>query len=126
MSDSELKGKLLLKRFVIRNTYEPKYKVGDFVKITDTSYTYVCGQRIVKLNAVITEVNWALSCLDEGAEFIGYSCDILDQNGKRHFAYAQEPIGKYCVPTCYIVGKSDTATNNFDTEKMKKGDYTSL
>ena len=123
MSDNELKGRLLLKRYVIRNTYEPKYKVGDFVKITDTSSSHICGVRVNNLNAVITEVLWILNTVEEDYEFIGYKCDVLDQDGKKHFAYVQEPIGKLCKPRAYIVGKSNTATNNFDTEKMKKGDY---
>ena len=122
--DNELQGKLFLNRFIIRNTYEPKYKVGDFVKVTDTSSSHICGSRITNLNAVITEVCWCLgSGLAKDEEFVGYKCDILDQKGEKHFAYAQEPIGKRCHPKCFIIGKSKTATNNFDTKKMKEGDY---
>lgn len=120
-NDKELGFRGLLRRFVLGNTYEPKYKVGDYVKITDNTSTYICGTRIKNLNARITEVSWIIgSVVAKGEEHILYSCEVKDQNGKGHFACVEEPINpNYTYELkSFVIGKSDTDINNFaDTNK---------
>ena len=126
-ADKELRFRGYLRQFIICNTYEPKYKVGDFVKVTDTSRTFICGQRINNLNARVVKIGWVTQ--DKDREYLTYELAVLDQHGREHCAFAEEPIGNAVPPYAlgrFITGKSDTATNNFDTEKMKKGDYTRL
>ncbi len=123
-NDTELGFRGLLRRFILGNTYKPKYKVGDYVKITDNSLTYICGERIKNLNARVVKIGWATR--EKDGEYITYELAVLDQYGREHCAFAEEPIGKAVkqyVLDRFITGKSDTDRNNFDTEKMKKGDY---
>ena len=123
-NDTELGFRGLLRRFILGNTYEPKYKVGDYVKITDNTSTYICGARIKNLNARITEVTWIMgSAVKKGEEHILYECEVKDQNGKGHFACVEEAIDTdyTCKLRSFVVGKSDTDINNFPN--ADKGDY---
>ena len=104
---------------IICNTYEPKYKVGDFVKVTDTSRVFICGQRVKNLNARVVKIGWVTR--EKDGEYITYELAVLDQRGREHCAFAEEPIGN-AVPQYalerFITGKSDTDKNNFaDTNK---------
>ena len=120
--DETLCGRGAIRKFIIRNTYEPKYKVGDYVKITDETYTYIWGNRIVNVNAKITEINWWLN--DKGSEFVQYGCVAYDQFGKDHYLVAQESInGSY--QRSHIVCASDTDQNTFE-KKTKVSDSCSL
>ena len=123
-NDEELRFRGDIRQFIICNTYEPKYKVGDFVKVTDTSRVFICGQRVKNLNARVVKIGWATR--EKDGEYITYELAVLDQYGREHCAFAEEPIGKAVkqyVLDRFITGKSDTDRNNSDTEKMKKGDY---
>lgn len=123
-NDETLKAKGYIRRFIIRNTYEPKCKVGDFVKVTDTTLTYICGERINGLNAKIIDINWLIGpAIKKGEECIQYELEILDQDGKDHFACAEESIhGKYTER--HIDCASDTNINTF--KNVKKNDSISL
>lgn len=121
-NDEELRFRGDIRQFIIGNTYTPKYKVGDFVKVTDTSRTFICGQRINNLNARVVKIGWALR--DKDREYITYELAVLDQHGREHCAFAEEPIGKAVYPYVrerFITGKSDTDKNNF--ANLDKGDY---
>ena len=113
-ADKDLQLKGLIRQFIIANTYEPKYRVGDYVKVTDDSYAYICGERIKGLNAKITEINWWLR--DKGQEFVQYELEILDQNGKNHFSCAEESIHGYYEKR-HIDGLSNTNINVFKNVK---------
>ena len=123
-NDTELGFRGLLRRFILGNTYEPKYRVGDYVKITDNTSTYICGARIKNLNARITEVSWIMgSSIKKGEEHILYECEVKDQHGRGHFACVEEPIypDYACKLRSFVVGKSDTDINDFTN--ADKGDY---
>ena len=119
--DKDLNFRGFIRQFIICNTYEPKYKVGDFVKVTDTNYCYIHGERINGLNAKVTAINWWVR--DKGQEFVQYELEILDQNGKDHFACAEESIYGYYQPR-HIDGPSDTNVNHF--KNVKSSDSSSL
>lgn len=109
--DNDLSGRGHLRAFIIRNTYEPKYKVGDYVKVTDNTYSYIWGNRIVNVNAEITEIKWWLQ--EKGKEFVQYSCIAYDQDGKDYFLCAEESIdGSY--QSRHITGRSRTNKNKFE------------
>lgn len=118
-ADKELRFRGDIRQFIIGNTYEPKYKVGDFVKVTDTSRVFICGQRVKNLNARVVKIGWATR--EKDGEYITYELAVLDQHGREHCAFAEEPIGKAVkqyVLDRFITGKSDTDKNNFaDTSK---------
>ena len=118
-NDEELRFRGDIRQFIICNTYEPKYKVGDFVKVTDTSRVFICGQRVNNLNARVVKIGWATR--EKDGEYITYELAVLDQHGREHCAFAEEPIGKAVKPYVldrFITGKSDTDINNFaDTDK---------
>jgi hypothetical protein len=118
-ADNELQFRCFARQFIIANTYAPKYKVGECVKVTDTTRTYICGQRIKNLNARVVKIGWCLR--DKDREYITYELAVLDQHGREHCAFAEEPIGNAVLTFVldrFITGKSDTDRNNFtDTTK---------
>lgn len=121
-NDEELRFRGDIRQFIICNTYEPKYKVGDFVKVTDTSRVFICGQRVNNLNARVVKIGWVTR--EKDGEYITYELAVLDQLGREHCAFAEEPIGKAVksfVLDRFITGKSDTDINNFDD--TDKSDY---
>ena len=120
-NDKELQFRGFIRKFKIANTYEPKYKIGDFVKVTDDTFTYICGERIRDLNAKVTDINWWLN--DKGEEFVQYELEILDQKGRDHFACAEESINGQWQKR-RITGTSDTNVNHF--KKLDTPDSTSL
>lgn len=115
-SDTTLEGRGLLRQFILRNTYIPKHKVGDYVKVTDDTHSYIWGCRIRNVNAKITEINWYLR--EKGKECVQYNCYAIDQFGREHFIVAEESLdGSYQERR--IVDVSDTDKNIFE----KKSDY---
>lgn len=124
-NDKELMGKRFIKRFIIRNTYEPKYKVGDYVKVSDDTFTYIWGCRIKGVNARITEVSFLLGGgIDDGDECVQYELECYDQFGKSHFLCAEESVwGKY--EKRHIVGLSNTDQNTFE-KKSEHSDSISV
>lgn len=117
--DSELFARGFIRKFIVRNSYEPKYKIGDFVKVTDDTSTYICGERIKELNAVITNIDWMIGpAISKDDECVQYELEVLDQNCKSHVAFAEESFtGKY--EKRRIVGYSDTYKNTFKNVKTK-------
>lgn len=111
--NNELYARGFIRKFIIRNTYEPKYKVGDFVKVTDDTSSYICGERIKELNAKIVDITWFLgSIIRKDEECVQYELEVFDQDDKSHIAFAKESItGKY--EKRHIVGYSDTCKNTF-------------
>lgn len=88
-NDSELIGRGNIRKFLIANTYEPKYKIGDFVMITDTSTT-LHGNRAVNIKTKIEEIRYWLN--DKGKETITYCGTAKDQHGNTYFMCAEESI----------------------------------
>lgn len=115
-NDTELNGRGLLRMFIIRNTYQPKYKVGDFVKITDDTYSYIWGCRIVNVKAKIVEIDWWVR--DKGKEYVQYECELFDQFGKKHTIYAEESVHGYYEKR-HITGRCKDNQNTFE----KKSEY---
>lgn len=92
--DKDLEYRGCIRKFILRHTYKPKYKVGDFVKITDDSFSYIWGCRIVNVKCEIKAINWWLN--DKGQEFIQYECEAIDQFDNDHLVIAEESInGQY-------------------------------
>lgn len=114
--DTTLEGRGLLRQFILRNTYIPKYKIGDFVKVTDDTYTYIWGCRIRDVNMKITNIDWCIR--EKGNEFIQYEGYAIDQFGQKHFLCTEESLdGRFQQRR--ITGISDTDKNNFE----KRSDY---
>lgn len=89
-SDKELSGRGSIRKFIIRNTYQPKYKIGDFVTITDNNNHFIWGNRIINVKAKIVEIDWWLNDKDE--EYVQYECIALDQDGGEFTLFAEESI----------------------------------
>lgn len=108
--NQELNGRGHLRMFLIRNTYEPKYKIGDFVKISDDTATYIWGNRIVDVKAKVVDIDWWLG--EKGKEHVQYECIAYDQFGKDHTLFAEESIhGNY--QSRHITGRCKTDKNTF-------------
>lgn len=123
LKDEGIKGKLLLERFLLRNTYEPKYKIGDFVSITDDTASYIWGNRIVNVNAKVVELYWSL-CSTQSDYCIQYKLECIDQDNKTHTLFAEENLnGSYTQR--HINGLSNTDKNVF-TKKSRYSQSTSL
>lgn len=120
-ADKEINGRGYLRMFLIRNTYEPKYKVGDFVKITDTS-SRIWGNTVIDVNARIDEINWWIT--DKGNECVQYCCTAYDQFGQDHLVCAEESIHGYYEKR-HITGRSSTDQNVFE-KKNKVSDSCSI
>lgn len=88
-NDKDLQFKGLLRQFILGNTYKPKYKIGDFVKITDLS-TRIYGNVAKEIKCQITEINYFLR--EKGEEYITYSAIALDQDGNDYFMCAEESL----------------------------------
>lgn len=113
--DTSLEGRGALRCFIIRNTYEPKYKIGDFVKVSDFTGHYIYGLPVRGINMKIEEINWWLK--DKGEECVQYCGTARDQYGKEFYIVAEESIhGKYT--SRHVDGPSDTDMN----ELKKKSD----
>lgn len=115
-NDKELECRGCIRKFLLRHTYTPKYKVGDYVKITDDTYSYIWGCRIRNVNAKIVDIAWWLN--DKGEEKVQYECICYDQFNKDHTLYAEESIHGYYEKR-HITGRSKTDKNTFE----KKSEY---
>ena len=120
--DNDLQFKGLIRKFIIGNTYEPKYKLGDYVKVTEGGHHYIWGCRVVNVNCKIDEINWHLN--DKGKETIQYCCTAYDQFGHDHLVIAEESIHGYSTQD-FVVGRSDTDQNTFE-KKSKYSDCSYL
>ena len=109
-NNKELGGRGFLRMFLIMNTYEPKHKVGDFVTITDDTFSYIYGSRIVNAKAKIVDIDWWVKEKDK--EFVQYECVALDQFGKEHTLYAEESIYGYYEKR-HITGRCKDNQNTF-------------
>ena len=114
--DRELIARGNIRKFLIANTYEPKYSVGDFVMITDTSTT-LHGNRAVNIKTKIEEIRFWLE--DKGEELIQYSGTAKDQHGNTYCMVAEESIhGK---PTQrHIVGRCTDNLNELEIKSQHK------
>lgn len=112
--DLELRG--CIRKFILRHTYKPKHKIGDYVMITDDTFSYIWGCRIVNVKCVIKDIAWWLN--DKGEEFIQYECEAIDQYGQDHFVIAEESLhGRY--EKRHITGVCEDNKNVFE----KKSQY---
>lgn len=109
--DDELNGRGLIRQFIIVNTYEPKYKVGDYVKITCDCHEYIWGNRVVEVNAQIKEIRYWVR--DKDKEFVQYICKAKDNFGYEHHLCAEESIHGYYQDR-HIDGLSNTDQNTFE------------
>lgn len=115
-NDSSLENRGAIRRFIIRNTYEPKFKVGECVAVSVDHGEYIYGKLIQGVKMKIEEINWWLS--DKGEEVVQYAGTALEEGTNRDFyIVAEESIhGKH---TCrHIDGKADDNINVF----QKKND----
>ena len=122
-NDKDLACKWFLERYIIRNTYEPKYKVNDYVKITDDTYSYIYGNRITNVNAKIVGISWMLGSLVDNTCVL-YECHALDQDNKSHTIFATEDVNGHYSKT-HITGRSMTDKNFFE-KKSKYSQSTSV
>ena len=110
-NDQELSGRGLISKIIIRNTYQPKYKIGDCVTITDDSYSYIWGNRIVNVKAKIVDIDWWLN--DKDKEYVQYECIALDQDGMEHTLFAEESIYSH-FQSRRVTGKCKDNKNVFE------------
>ena len=105
--DKELLGKGLIRQFILMNTYEPHYKVGDYVKITDLSTT-LYGNRARDIKCKITQIDFWFR--DKGKEMITYEAVALDQDGHEFFMCAEESLNG-TPQSRHITGRCDDNIN---------------
>lgn len=118
VDDKELMGQGFIKRFIIRNTYEPKHKVGEFVKITCPG-CYIWGQPVKNVNGKIVNIEWCIGTANAVSEIcVQYEVEVIDQDGREHTEYVEESVHGYFTPR-RIEGLSDTDMNYF----QKKSEY---
>lgn len=114
--DDGLIFKGLIRRFILANTYEPKYKVGDYVLITDRS-TQIYGNRAINIKCKITELHYWLQ--DKGKECITYSAIALDESGNDYFLCAEESINGEPQQR-YISGRCTDNINHFEKKSQHR------
>lgn len=69
-----IRGKKLLKWVLWANQYEPKYKLGDRVLVTDRRHI-VGGKRVVDFNGVVTDVAFRRDLVD-GIGYVQYEVTV--------------------------------------------------
>ena len=122
MNDSELKGKGFLNSFILRNTYEPKYKLGDYVVFTELG-SVIKGNRVRDFNGQITKISYCVSPMLQGEEYIQYEIYAKDQNGEKYFCCCEEYLnGK--KGDRFISRKTNTDINVIDAKSdIKQASY---
>lgn len=119
-NDKELKFKGFLKRFIIGNTYKPKYKVGDYVKVYDSGH-YIYGNPCTSVNAKIVEIGYMIgSGIELDNICVQYECVAYDQFGNDHTLFVEESVNGYYEKR-HIIGLSNTDQNTFE-KKSKYSD----
>lgn len=115
-SDKSLENRGAIRRFIIRNTYEPKYKIGDCVIVSVDRGEYIYGKLIQGVKMKIEEINWWLS--DKGDEHVQYCGTALEEGTNKNFyIVAEESIHGYHTQR-HIDGPADNNINVF----QKKND----
>jgi len=111
-ADKELQFRGYVRQFIITNTYEPKYKVGDFVRVSVDRGEYIYGKPIRDVKAQIYEILWFTDT--KGAETITYGCTALEKGTKNDFhIFVEERIDGTPTPR-HIIGKATDNLNTFE------------
>lgn len=105
-NDERFHHRGFIKRFIKVNEYQPKYKVGDCVKIDDP-YSYIYGVRCIGIKAKIVEIDWCCGTANKINEMcVQYEC-VAIVNGKEFTMFAEEMLdGSYTRR--HITGKAKT------------------
>lgn len=123
ISDKELKGKNYLNSYILLNTYEPKYKEGDYVKFS-CYREFIYGNEIINFKGKITKIFYCISPMFKGEEHIQYEIIAKDQNGNEFTNFCEEYINGKKADR-FIIEKTDSDINKID-RKSKHSQSTIL
>ena len=101
-----------VRMFIVANTYEPKYKVGDFVRVSVDRGEYIYGKPIRNVKAQINEILWWLD--KKGEEHITYSCTALEKGTDKDFCVCAEERMNGLPTNRHIIGKAEDNLNTFE------------
>ena len=111
-ADKELQFRGYVRQFIITNTYEPKYKVGDFVRVSVDRGEYIYGKPIRNVKAQINEILWFTNT--KGKETITYSCTALEKGTNKDFCVCAEERMNGLPTNRHIIGKAEDNLNTFE------------
>lgn len=108
MQDKDFKGKGTLDWLIWRNTCTPKFKIGDYVKITD----YACriyGHQVIDFNAKVIKIMYR-----HGSKEVQYELEIICKiDGKEDYRTSLFPMESS------IHKKAENNTNYLGEQKSK-------
>ena len=111
-ADKELQFRGYVRQFIITNTYEPKYKVGECVRVTIDRGEYIYGKPIKNVKAKITEILFFTEA--KGKECITYVGTALEKGTKNDFQVCAEERVDGTPTNRHIIGKAEDNLNTFE------------
>lgn len=111
-ADKELQFRGYVRQFIIANTYTPKYKVGECVRVSVDRGEYIYGKPIRNVKAKINEILWWLD--KKGEETITYGCTALEKGTNKEFCVCAEERMNGLPTNRHIIGKATDNLNTFE------------
>lgn len=112
INDNELKGKNYLNSYILLNTYEPKYKIGDFVKFS-CYREFIYGNEIINFKGKIEKINYCVSPMFKGEEHIQYEIIAKTENSENFTCYCEEYLNGKKADR-FIIEKTDSDINKIE------------
>lgn len=113
----DFQNKGLLREFIICNTYEPQYKKGDYVKVTNRQ-TMVYGLQVKEFNAKV--IDSAIVAKHKEREYVRYSLIAKINNREGILLSATHYLNGKQDKDNYITGISDTDNNQINWDYIKR------
>jgi hypothetical protein len=117
-ADKELRFRGYIRQFIITNTYEPKYKVGECVRVTIDNGEYIYGKPIRNVKMKITEILWFTDT--KGTETITYGGIALEKGTNNDFYICAEERIDGTPTNRHIIGKATDNLNTFEKRNDTK------
>lgn len=111
-ADKELQFRGYVRQFIITNTYKPKYKIGDFVRVSVDRGEYIYGKPIHNVKMKITEILWFTDT--KGKETITYCGTALEKGTDNDFHICAEERMNGLPTNRHIIGKAEDNLNTFE------------
>lgn len=111
-ADKDLCFRGYVRQFIIANTYEPKYKVGDCVRVSVDRGEYIYGKLIQNVKMRIDEILFFTD--KKGEETITYCGTALEKGTNKDFCVCAEERVDGAPTNRHILGKATDNLNVFE------------
>ena len=111
-ADKELQFRGYVRQFIITNTYTPKYKIGECVRVSVDRGEYIYGKPIRNVKMKITKMLWFTDT--KGKETITYCGTALEKGTNNDFHICAEERIDGTPTNRHIIGKAEDNLNTFE------------